>query len=189
LIALFSVSIKKLDAVRAERAAGSFDATAYARNYWDHKLLSGLNKAVDLKTLLEKLEKNKDSAFNQYSHALGIGNVRYFLVSDTGTVTDITPDEVVLDPNIAIQTEYIFGNAVRDASGLIDINDFRNTMDFNNVSVAINKIIRSEVLPTFRQTVKKGDRIAFTGATQLNSQHLKLDTIKIIPIRIDELNR
>ena len=88
-----------------------------------------------------------------------------------------------------IATEYIFGNAVRDASGAIDINTFSNSMDFNNVSAEINRIIREKVIPPFRCKVKKGDRVEFTGAIELNQEHLKLDRIEVIPVSLKILNR
>ena len=54
-----------------------------------------------------------------------------------------------------IATEFIFGNAVRDATGLININEFKNTMDFNNVSAELNRIIREKVLPQFKPVIKR----------------------------------
>jgi len=191
LLGWFSVNIKKLDTVRAAKAAENFDATVYANRFWKEKLLPGLDKAVTLDTLLSLLHTQKDSAFKKYSHALGIGNIRYFLVQGTGTVTAINADDISLvltgdsaRTSVGIETEYIFGNAVRDASGLIDINDFKNTMDFNNVSVALNTIIRKEVLPAFKTAVKKGDKVQFTGAIELNSEHLKTNDIKIMPVQL-----
>src|SRR5204863_5656026 len=85
---------------------------------------------------------------------------------------------------ITIATEYVFGNAVRDATGLIDINEFSNTMDFNNVSAELNKIIREKVLPSFKSAVKKGNTIEFVGAIELNKEHLNLQKIEVVPIEI-----
>jgi predicted lipoprotein len=86
--------------------------------------------------------------------------------------------------NITIATEYIFGNAVRDATGMININEFNNTMDFNNVSAEINKIIREKVLPSFKANIQNGDRIEFVGAIELNKEHLDLSNIEVIPVRV-----
>jgi len=67
---------------------------------------------------------------------------------------------------------------------LININEFNNTMDFNNVSAELNKIIREKVLPAFKQKVKKGNSIEFTGAIELNKEHLDLSNIEVIPVEI-----
>ena len=63
-----------------------------------------------------------------------------------------------------LATEFIYGNAIRDASGLVDVKDFPNTMDLNNISEELNKMVRKTVLPPFKTAVKKGDKIIVTGA-------------------------
>jgi predicted lipoprotein len=83
-----------------------------------------------------------------------------------------------------IATEFVFGNAIRDASGLINLNEFTNTMDFNNVSAEVNKIVRTSVLPSFKTNVKLGSRIQLFGAIELNKEHLSANNIEIIPISI-----
>ncbi|MGV3600414.1 MAG: DUF2291 domain-containing protein [Dyadobacter fermentans] len=190
LLAYNSVYIKKLDEVKA--GAATFNAAGYALDFWDKKLTPGLSKAVELGALTSQLKTEKDKAFEQHSHALGIGNIRYFLVKGEGVVADVSENEVSVKlagasestANVRIATEYIFGNAVRDASGAIDINAFTNSMDFNNVSAEINKLIREKVVPPFKSKVKKGDRIAFHGAIELNRAHLQVNDIEIIPIHL-----
>ena len=94
-------------------------------------------------------------------------------------------DVYVLTKNkqtLKIAIEYIFGNALRDAPGLIDINDFNNTMELNNIAAAVDKIIRDEVLPPFSSQVKKGDNISFAGAFELNQEHINLANIEVIPV-------
>jgi predicted lipoprotein len=110
-------------------------------------------------------------------------------VKGKGTITSINEDDIAVSldsskQSITVATEYIFGNAVRDATGLININEFNNTMDFNNISAELNKIIREKVLPPFKQQAKKGDRIAFTGAIELNKEHLDLSNIEVMPVRV-----
>lgn len=190
LLAYHSVYFKKLDEVKAGAAA--FDAAGYARDFWKKKLIPGLSGAVDLNALTAQLKSEKDKAFGQYSHALGIGNIGYFLVKGRGIVTDVGENEVSVKLADAgehtayarIATEYIFGNAVRDASRAVDINAFTNSMDFNNVSAEINKLIREKVVPPFKSGVRKGDRVAFHGAIELNRAHLQLDNIEIIPVSL-----
>jgi predicted lipoprotein len=186
-----SVYFKKLDEVKASKAATVFNAEQYADNFWNTKLMASLNQAVDLNQLISQLSVNTSTPFEKYSHALGIGNLRYFLVSGNAIISSVNEDDVSLhlqsipdSQHITIATEFIFGNAVRDATGLININEFRNTKDFNNVSSEINKIIRAKVLPSFKATAKKGSSIQFVGAIELNKEHLDLSHIEIVPISI-----
>lgn len=195
LAAYNSVYFKKLDEVKAS-AAPEFDAAAYARTYFDKKLAAVLDKATEINKLVALLKTDPEKAFSTWSHALGIGNIRYFLVSGEGEITGIDENDVSVlakagtsEKTVKIATEYVFGNAVRDASGLVNINEFNNTMDFNNVSAEINKIIRKEVVPPFKAKVKKGELVQFTGALELNREHLNTDSLEIIPVRLKIISK
>jgi predicted lipoprotein len=186
-----SVYFKKLDEVKAAQTAKEFDATAYAQTFWNNKLIPGLHKAIDITQLTSMLSADASKTFDTYSHALGIGNLRYFLVKGKGIIESVNEDDVTVTLQtdtskqiITLATEYIFGNAVRDATGLIDINEFSNTMDFNNVSAALNKMIREKILPPFKSAVKKRNQIEFVGAVELNKEHLNLEKIEIVPVEI-----
>ena len=190
-VAYNSVYFKKLDEVNASRSAKQFNAAAYAQTFWTTKLIPNLDKAIDITQLTTMLSTNASKTFDTYSHALGIGNLRYFLVKGEGTIASVNEDDVsiLLQPDtsrqiLTLATEYIFGNAIRDATGLVNVNDFTNTMDFNNVSAELNKIIRERVLPPFKQQAKKGDKVEFTGAIELNKEHLDISKIEVIPVRI-----
>jgi len=189
LVAYNSVYFKKLDEVKA--ATAGFDGAAYATEFWSEKLTPAMEKGVDLSTLLQQLQANPDQAFATHSHALGIGNIKCFPVKGVATVKNVRENEVLValdsqpaGTELTIATEYIFGNAVRDASGQIDINAFTNTMDFNTVSAELNNIIRTRVIPPFRRQVKAGDRVEFTGAIELNQKYLNFSSIEIIPVSL-----
>jgi len=191
IIGYNSVYFKKLDEVKASLSAKEFNAAQYAQTFWTNKLTPNLDKAIDITQLTAMLSNDAAKTFDTYSNALGIGNLRYFLVKGKGTITSVNEDDVSVllqsdtaKQTITLATEYIFGNAVRDATGLININEFNNTMDFNNVSAELNKIIREKVLPSFKQQAKKGDTIEFTGAIELNKEHLALSDIEVIPVKI-----
>lgn len=196
VIAYHSVYFKKLDEVKAASSDEQFDAASYAHKFWNNQLIPGLNKAIEISKLLALLKTETEKAFNEYSNALGIGNIRFFLIEGQGEIIAIRENDVSVlvkgDTSqhvIKIATEYIFGNAVRDASGLISINEFDNTMDFNNVSAEINEIIRTEVLPPFKASVKKGSVVQFTGAIELNKEHVNLEDMEVIPVQLKILEK
>ena len=117
----------------------------------------------------------------------GIGNIGYFKVQGEGSVLSVHENNVLLQVGkltVEIETEFIFGNAVRDASGLIQINDYDETSDFNLISESINDKIRKEVVPDFRARVKEGNIVRFKGALELNKAHLKLDQPEVIPVSV-----
>ena|ERR1700712_1311373 len=188
-VAYNSVYFKKLDEMNAG-AAKQFDAVKYAHDYVKNKLTPTLDKSPDVSELLNMLGTDPGKAFKTYAHAIGIGNVKFFMVKGEGVITSIDENDVFIKPNapgsriIKVATEYVFGNALRDASGLISINEFTSTTDLNNVSAEINKMVRNDVLPPFKGSAKVGDKVQFAGAIELNQEHLNISDPEIIPIAI-----
>lgn len=190
-IGYHAVYFKKLSAVNASAVTEKINTSEYTRTFWNKKLLPSLNKAVSLNELITLLKTEPDKAFSSYGKALGIGDLKYFMVKGVGKVGKVNENDLeVLSTAttenlvVNIATEYVYGNAVRDASGLINMNEFDNTSDFNEISAGINQIIRAEVLPDFKKYITSGDRIEFVGAIELNKKFLNLTNIEITPVQL-----
>lgn len=189
LVGYNSIEIKPLDQVK--KGGGKFDATAYAHDFLSKTLPTAFEKATPVTDLVTALSADKTKAFNDLSHAVSIGNVRFFMVKGEGTVSKINEDDVVVlvkgsDRTLTLHlaTEFIYGNAVRDAAGLFDIKKFTNSNDINNIASEINKAIRTEVIPPFKQQVKVGSTVNFIGAVEMNQEHPTLDNFEILPIQV-----
>jgi hypothetical protein len=185
LLVYNSVYFKKLSEVNAE--AKQFDAAAYARQMVGG-LLTDTAAGVNIDSLISLVKTDQQKSFEQYGHALAIGSTRYFLIKGQGVVKTVNREETELiteaKNELRIATEFVFGNAIRDASGKVKLNDFTNTTDLNNISSEANKIIRAEVLPSFKLKVQPGDTVAFTGAIELNQAHTDVVNIEVIPVRL-----
>jgi len=189
LVGYKSVYFKKLSTVK--KAEEKFDAAAYSKKLWEEKLSAKLDSAVELTTLIKAIEANPADAFANYSNAMGIGNYRYSLVKVTGIAAVIGEDEITVQVNhgdsllsTRLATEYVYGNAIRDASSLVDIKDFTNTADLNSISEELNKTVRTVVLPTFKKEVKQGDKIEITAAVEFNKEHISFSNLELIPVRL-----
>ena len=184
-IASNSIYFKKPSDVKAS-AAKQFDAAKYARNYLITQLIPAADKAPQADDLLVLLKSTPDTAFKMYSHGLDIGNIRFFIVQGQGTVTAVDENDIYIltkdKQALKIAIEYVFGNALRDAPGLININDFTNTMDLNNIAAEVDKIVRADVLPPIKSKIKTGDKLTFAGAFELNQEHINRDKIEVIPV-------
>jgi predicted lipoprotein len=181
-----SIYIKKLSAVRAATPT-AFDAAAFSKKLFADRLPGRIQTAVPLDTLLQALQANPNEAFTKYANALAIGNLRYSLVQASGRVLAIKDDEVIIQAGavpVHLATEYIYGNAIRDASGLVDVKDFVNTTDLNNISESLNKQVRELVLPPFKTTVQKSDSVWFAGALELNKEHVHVQSPEVIPVQV-----
>lgn len=192
LVGYNSISLKKLSEVKANDPSEAFDAATFAQQYWDNEIIPAANKAIALPELLDLLKHQPVKAFHDYSHALGIGNIRYFLTKGEGKIVSINDDDVILsiedgnsETEISLATEFVYGNAARDAVGAIDLNEFTNTLNLNKVSAEINRIIRNIVVPPFKESVKKDNTIRFVGAIELNQKYLDLQYIELIPVSLE----
>ena len=190
LVAYKSVYVKKLSEIKAV-IDEKFDAVAFSKKLWEEKLPTKLGSAVELATFIKTTQSNPADAFSKYTNALGIGNYRYALIKTEGIVTNINDDDIALQTKmgdslmtVKLATEFIYGNAIRDASGLVDVKDFPNTMDLNNISEELNKMVRKTVLPLFKAAVKKGDKVIVTGAVEIHKEHVKWSELEIIPVQL-----
>jgi predicted lipoprotein len=116
------------------------------------------------------------AAAKQQGRTLGESRVRAYLLRGSGVIVSQDSRGVALSvtgpetrPEIMIRTGlFISGNAVRDASGLVDVSAFADTMKFNRVSSEINKIVVAEVIkPFLAQSPAVGQRVSFVGAAEV----------------------
>ena len=192
-----SVYFEDLKAVREQRHREAFNAAEYAGDFWLNQLPSALDEAVDVKELIELFNTNMGQAIERYGKAPGVSRVYAYLLKGEGSILSIDADglkvsvrEPQTNPDVVIETGfYIPGNAVRDASGLIDVSKFSDTMKFNEIGSEINKIIIRDVirpLPDKKPAV--GGTIKFFGATQVAqdaAQENPLQLVRVIPIRLE----
>lgn len=190
MLAYQSVYFEKLSTRKAS-AIDEFDATEFSKKLWDEKMSSKIDSAVRLDVLINSVGKDGETAINKYTNALAIGNYRYALVKLDADVLEVKADEVILGTShndsiltVNLATEFIYGNAIRDASGLVQVKDFPNTTHLNGISEGLNKIIRTSVLPTFKSEIKKGDRVNIVAAVELNKEHIHWQGIELLPVRV-----
>ena len=193
LVLYNSVNISKLSGLE-NAVPDKFDAVAYTQLLWKNRMQGKLDSAVELSTLIKEVEANQQTALDKYGNALGIGNYRYVLVKAMVNVTEIKADELQVQYQFenkqidaVLATEYIYGNAVRDASGLVTVKDFSNTDDLNGISEAMNDKIRKEVLPSFKKAIQKGQKVQLVAAIELNKAFVKWNGLELIPIQLEIL--
>ena len=209
IAAYFSVSFENLEKIKERQRREIFNAAKYARDFWDNRLNRRLDEAVEAEKLIDLFNTNMVEAIEKYGRTPGISRVYAYLLKGEGKILaigedffDISLKEPWTKPDIRILSGfYIPGNAVRDASGLVDVSEFSDTMKFNEVSSEINKIVVKEVIkPFLEKNPKSGDTVRFIGATKVaqdateeilfgqlvddSSEGNKFQLVEVIPIRL-----
>jgi len=192
LVLILSVDIHKTGGGGTGINTDTFDPKVYALSFLENDLPAVLERAPEADQILKLLVTDKDQALNGFAHVLGISRSYYFLVKGEGNIKSIENEYVTIETKdgniIKLATDFIFGNAVRDGSGLVDIDQFLNMTDFNNVSIEINKLIKERVIKGFKEQVRTDMQIRFSGAFEINMDDLNLSEVIMIPVSLNVQN-
>ncbi len=181
-----------LERAAKEKAAATFDPKAFAEKFWNEQLLTSLDKAVKAEELLPAIQSNAAEAKRKYSRSVGVSESYTYYIAGQGRVLAVNDDEVSLavtegatTAEVSLQTGLLFSNAIRDGTGLLNVNDYPNSQDFNAISEALNRIIEERVLPKLRETAKVGTIISFVGCAEVNDESTDLKPLKMIPVKAE----
>lgn len=179
-----------LKTANVEKVAATFNATQFAETFWTAKLLTSLDKTVMADALLPAIQADAAVAKKKFSRSVGLSEGYFFFVSGSGRVVAVSDDEISLavtdgstNAEISLQTGFIFGNALRDGTGLLNASDYPNSQDFNDISAALNHLVETRTLPPLREQAKVGAKISFVGCAEVDDESTDLKPLKVIPIQ------
>ncbi|MCW8850254.1 MAG: DUF2291 domain-containing protein [Melioribacteraceae bacterium] len=183
-----SFYFKSLSEIKNEQQKKIFSPQKYAVEFWRNLVTSNFNEAIEASELMSLLQNDMNEAL-KYSSTLGVSSNHAYLIKGEGKISSITDEGFILkindDKKIEIATDFIFGNAIRDASGQINVSDFPNTMEFNNISQKINDLALKNTIEPFADNIVINAIINFVGAAEVNEENPEIDPLKIIPIRLE----
>ena len=188
LLVYNSVYIKKPNTAISKFDKSKTDPTAFARLFWDSTFSKAIDSAITVEVFeKEFIEKGAQVTIEKYSHSQGVSSVAYMLQKFTGKVKEVTADKIVLkltdsrSDHIVCNIGNYFGNGVRDATGLIKMGDFTNTMDYNMVSTELNKIVKTEVILPVKNKIKINDSLTVVGCVEIREGRLEEE---ILPVKV-----
>jgi len=171
--------------------SAEFNASRYATAFWDDKLLKSLNRAADAEQVLAALSADPQRAREEYGRKLGFSHSTLFFLRGTGRIVSVKKNKVMLTltdgddaVDVVLPTGLLFGNAVRDGTGLLDASTFPNSQDFNDLSTALNRIVETTVLPPLREQAAVGATVSFTGCVEVDDEETDVRPLKIIPVAV-----
>lgn len=182
---VFAVRIEPLEEHLAAEMAARFKPEEIADWHWEHDRTRLRDEALGMGELLGGLKADPLSFSEAHARVLGIGSGSFFVVK--GSLEDFTYDGEYLLGScegalIRIPVKYIFGNLARDASGWFDLDDFQNTMAFNEISSYLNSRILSDVIPS---EIPGGGSCTFCGAVEVKPSEAIPSSFRVIPYLLE----
>jgi predicted lipoprotein len=173
-------------------AAAAYDPVAFVDRFWTEQLISGAARAVDAAELVAAVQRDRQLARETHGRRVGLGGAYYYLVAGSGRVVAVDNSSVGLalcddqqQVQVLLEAGPIFGNAVRDGTGLLDVNDFANSQDFNALSAEINRRIEQQVLPALRTGAAVGATVRFVGCAEILDEDIDLSPLRIVPFLVE----
>jgi predicted lipoprotein len=181
--------VRSLSEVRDAQAGARFNAPVFAEQFWNERLLPSLDQAADAEKVLAALADGPKRAREQFGRTVGISSSFYLFVRGTGRVVTVDEEQIGLslktggeDVDIVVLVGLVFGNAVRDGTGLLDSSAFPNSQEFNAISAALNEIVETKVLPEWQRVAIVGKRLQFAGCVGMDGEDEDWKPLQLVPI-------
>ncbi|MFO1488640.1 MAG: DUF2291 family protein [Verrucomicrobiota bacterium] len=183
--------VHSIKEVRAARAGQQFNATDFVGRFWSEKLLPATTKATDAEQVLAVIVNSPTKVREQFGKTVGVSSSYFLFVRGAGRVVSASDDNIGLSlkaegdvAEVVVPLGLVFGNAVRDGTGLLDSSTYPNAQEFNDISAALNSIVETNVLPQLQQMAKVGKRLQFAGCVEVADEESDLKPLKLVPISV-----
>jgi predicted lipoprotein len=164
------------------------DVREYAHRFWNEQLLPASSQASEAGVVTAALASDPELAAKQYGRRSGLGGNALYFIRGTGRVrsSDRKGIWLALEGHdqipVLLSGGPLFGNALRDATGLLNVKDF-SSFDFNALSTELNRIAETQVQPALKRAVV-GKQLRFVGCAEAGGESGKLQ-LKIVLISVE----
>jgi predicted lipoprotein len=180
-----------LEATRRQSSDAGFDAAAYVDALWSGPLLETVHHAVDASELLAAFRRDSADTAARFGHRLGLGGASFYFVQGRGKIVAVEDDAIAItlsnenSSDAIIELGPVFGNAIRDGSGLLDVSDFANAQNFNELSTEINRRVEEQVLPVLQESAAVGREVRFAGGAEVADSAGIPSSLVVVPVIIE----
>ena len=178
----FSFYTENLTEKQKREEMSKYNPAQLVNSFMKDSLISLEQKALPISVFAEGIKNNTDDFEKKHGKTLGIGSPIFYIVKGECSEAQLIDNEEIHATadgiNIKIPLKYIFGNNARDASGWYNIDNFKNTMDFNAVSAEMNKYITQQMQ---KFQMSEDGKLTFVGAVAVPAQTAEISSLVITP--------
>jgi len=185
------VRFHSLKKTQQTQTAAVFNAKDFVGLFWKDTLLPATANAADAAKVVDAIHADPKKVRDQFGRTVGVSSSYFIFIHGSARVVSVASDSIGLsvkstgnDADIVVPIDFVFGNAVRDGTGLLDSSKYPNAQEFNDISAALNDVVEKQVLPEFQRVAKVGGRVQFSGCAEIADESTDLKPIKLTPISV-----
>lgn len=174
----------------AAAAAAGFEPAGFAARFWTEQLQPAAAQASEIGPVLQALLRDPAAAAEAHARRVGLGSSAYYFVRGAGRITGVESSRVLVGidgTTVAVRTGPVFGNAVRDGTGLLDVNDVPGLAEYNALAAELNRLVEQHVQPRLADAAV-GATLHFAGvAAAPESLPAQGPALMIVPVQAEVL--
>lgn len=156
--------------------------------FWKERLPEAANKAVNVEELMSLAATDPSNALKKYGREVGLGGPTFLFVQGRGRIESVNEDQCQIalegkSRSIILALGVLSGNAVRDSTGLIKVEDFANSQNYNNLSSELNNRCETLVIAPIRDQLVVGAEVEFAGCGKVQDSD-GLKSLELIPVQL-----
>ena len=184
--------IRSRKEMRAMQDKAGFNAVGFVNQFWTEKLLPAGARATDVLAVRTMIVTSPKQVRERFGRTVGLSSSYFLFLRGAGRVVSVDNDNIGMaltaegsEADLVVPLGPVFGNAVRDGTGLLDSSSYPNAQEFNDISAALNSIVETNVLPQLQRIATVGKHIRFTGCVEVNDEDQDLKPLKLVPIAVE----
>lgn len=175
---------------RAGAALAIFDAAAAAEKIWTGTLLPAARAAAPLAPVLAAMQHDAAAAAQRHAHRVGLGRSAYYFGRGTGRVVAVEGSRMAIavdgaEAEVELRHGPLFGNAVRDGTGLLNVNAFPGLQEYNALAAELNRLVEARVFPALRELAQPGQRLVFAGVAEAPESAAAGPALTVVPLHVE----
>jgi predicted lipoprotein len=182
--------IESLSEKKSQELSNEYNAVDLVEAFWRNELSERISNAGKFEDFYDAFSEDPSDAMERFGNKVGLNSKYHFMLRLRAVIIAADKNSVILRPVhsdevfIEVHRGPLFGNAVRDGSGVFDVEYFADSRTFNQVSEELNKRVEQEVLPGFFKESKAGNEMVTVGCFSVSNNASDIKSLKWIPLSL-----
>ncbi len=162
--------------------------STFIESLWREQLPKAAESAESLDEVLTVAAMDFELARIEFGREVGMGGPTYFFLRGRGRIENVDDNEcrVIIDgqeKTVSLEVGILLGNAIRDATGLVSVDEFPNSQEFNRLSTELNQRCELHVINPVRELLTVGALVEFVGCGEVRTRD-DFEPLRLVPVQL-----